>query len=334
MDRKSSFILSGSLISRAVSRDSPMTQNDSSAYAYLPVTTFMDRLGLYVTGVGHDVVPPKATYPRQKHPELYDFSWAKGRILPEFQFVFIADGEGEFESEATGLQEVNAGTILILFPDVWHRYRPKKETGWEEYWVALGGDLLFQWRERGLFSVDRPLTALDQPLATEEDYRRLFEMALLSREQDALRLTACVMNIFAGALSCDYARDLPDTNTPPPTATPAKTSKPVDDEVGQAQRIIWSHSHQRVTIDMIAKKVCLNRRTLERRFKQQLGKTLLEELVSCRIQRAKRLLRETHVPIKYVAYAAGFSSLSNLCKVFRREVEMTPGEFRESVTRS
>jgi LacI family transcriptional regulator len=81
---------------------------------------------------------------------------------------------------------------------------------------------------------------------------------------------------------------------------------------------------------MIAKHVGVTRRTLERHFKKHLGRTLLQELVACRIQRAKRLLRETQVPIKYVAHAAGFSSLPNLCKVFRREVGTTPGSYRES----
>ena len=36
-----------------------------------------------------------------------------------------------------------------------------------------------------------------------------------------------------------------------------------------------------------------------------------------------------HVPIKNVAHASGFSSLSNFCKVFRREIGTTPGEYRE-----
>jgi transcriptional regulator GlxA family with amidase domain len=106
-----------------------------------------------------------------------------------------------------------------------------------------------------------------------------------------------------------------------------------DSLVTESLRVIWNNSHQRVSVDMIARHLGVTRRTLERHFKKHLGRTLLQELVACRIQRAKRLLCETHVPIKYVAYAAGFSSLSNLCKVFRREVGITPGDYRESKTR-
>jgi AraC-like DNA-binding protein len=302
-----------------------MTQTDIASFAYLPVPEIVSRLGLYVTGVGTDVVPVGADYPQQNHPELYDFSWAAGRILPEFQFLFIAEGQGEFESRETGLLEIESGTLMMLFPDVWHRYRPNPETGWTEYWISLGGDLLFQWLRRGLFSADRPLSTPAEPEATAQQFRDIIDFVIKRPEQDAPVLTARAMAIVASALERSQVPAGPDAN---------KESEPSKDRlVAESLRVIWNNSHQRVSVDMIAKHVSVTRRTLERHFKKYHGRTLLQELVACRIQRAKRLLCETHVPIKYVAYAAGFSSMSNLCKVFRREVGITPGEYRESKTR-
>ena len=72
---------------------------------------------------------------------------------------------------------------------------------------------------------------------------------------------------------------------------------------------------------------------MERHFRNNHGRTLLQELTACRIQRAKCLLGETNVPIKYVADAAGFSSVTTLYKVFQRELGIAPGEYRESQTR-
>jgi len=69
------------------------------------------------------------------------------------------------------------------------------------------------------------------------------------------------------------------------------------------------------------------RGTPELHFKKPLGRTLPQELVACRIHRAKRLLGETHVPIRYLACAARFSFLPNLCKVFNRELGITLGEY-------
>ena len=69
-----------------------MADSDNLVFAYLPATQAVSRLGLYLTGAGSDRVPPGSPYPRQQHPELYDFSWAQGRVLPEFQFVFVHEG--------------------------------------------------------------------------------------------------------------------------------------------------------------------------------------------------------------------------------------------------
>ena len=301
-----------------------MTESDNDTFAYLPVPEIVTRLGLYVTGAGTDVVPSGADYPRQSHPELYDFSWNAGRVLPEFQFLFIAEGNGEFESRETGLVDVTSGTFVMLFPDVWHRYRPNPDSGWTEYWISLGGDLLFQWHQRGLFHARRPLTKLRQPEKTVQQYRDIIDFVVKHPEQDAPILTAHAMAIIASALEQAQTTE----------SLSIDDSKRCNDPlVIESLRVIWNNSHQRVSVDMIAKQVGVTRRTLERHFKKHLGRTLLQELVACRIQRAKRLLCETHVPIKYVAYAAGFSSLSNLCKVFRREVGITPGDYRESKTR-
>lgn len=303
-----------------------MTESDNDTFAYLPVPEIVTRLGLYVTGAGTDVVPVGADYPQQSHPRLYDFSWNTGRILPEFQFVFIAKGNGEFESRATGLLKVNSGTFMTLFPDVWHRYRPNPGTGWTEYWISLGGDLLFQWHRRGLFSAERPLTTLRQPANTVQQYRNVIDFVMKHPEQDAPMLTAHAMAVIAGAL--EQAQTSAESLHV--RADPVRSKDPL---VAESLKVIWNNSHQRVSVAMIAKQVGVTRRTLERHFKKSLGRTLLQELVACRTQRAKRLLGETHVPVKYVAYAAGFSSLSNLCKVFRREMGITPGAYRESQTR-
>src|SRR3546814_11725066 len=36
---------------------------------------------------------------------------------------------------------IREGTIIILFPNEWHRYKPDKGTGWDEYWVGFKGNI-------------------------------------------------------------------------------------------------------------------------------------------------------------------------------------------------
>lgn len=174
-------------------------------------------------------------------------------------------------------------------------------------------------------SPERPLTTLRNPLETVQLYRDVIDFVMQTPEQQAPMLSAHAMAVIASGLeqtqTSAASLDIKD-----------KSECSEDPLVSESLRVIWNNSHQRISVDMIAKEVGVARRTLERYFKKRLGRTLLQELVACRIQRAKRLLGETHVPIKYVSYAAGFSSLSNLCKVFKRELGITPGEYRESQT--
>ncbi|MDA8563891.1 hypothetical protein N9L06_05510 [Mariniblastus sp.] len=77
-----------------------MTESDTEKLTYLPVVEIVARLGLYVTGAGINTVLPETSYPRRQHPDLYNFNWQVGRVLPEFQFVFVFEGQGDYRDNA------------------------------------------------------------------------------------------------------------------------------------------------------------------------------------------------------------------------------------------
>ncbi len=301
-----------------------MADFDDAVFLYLPVTQAVSRLGLYLTGAGSDRVPAGSPYPRQQHPELYDFNWSQGRVLPEFQFVLVHEGQGEFESRELGRQNVEPGTMMVLFPDVWHRYRPARDTGWTESWISLGGELLFRWQARGLLCPEKAIVRLRHPGVVAQQYREIIRFVTRSPEQHPPLLSARAMTIISAVLE-QSLDEVSDSGSEEGDVAPL---------VRQARQVIWNHSHRKISVAAIARKLGITRRTLERNFRNEVGRTILEELIACRLERARRLLRDTHVPIKYVAFAAGFSSISNMCKVFRRELGVSPGEYRKSAVHS
>ena len=110
---------------------------EDTFFHYLPVNEETMSWGIYVTGAGRAVIRPGEKYPPSGHPTLYQFDWSRGRTLPEFQLVLITDGAGEFESEATGHVRFEGVALLVVFPGVWHRFRPSAEAGWSERWVSF-----------------------------------------------------------------------------------------------------------------------------------------------------------------------------------------------------
>src|SRR5436305_5956430 len=106
-------------------------------HKYLPASEKDKEWGFYITTAGYSRVGPDEAYPSNKeHPSTHYFTWNNGRILDGYYLVFIAKGQGVFESALTKPEVVKAGTCFFLFPGVWHRYKPDKNSGWEEYWVG------------------------------------------------------------------------------------------------------------------------------------------------------------------------------------------------------
>ena len=71
--------------------------------------------------------------------------------------LYITYGRGIFESRVSGPVKVNPGNILVLFPGVWHRYRPSRSTGWDEFWVDIKGQVVDLLVEQGRLTPQSPV---------------------------------------------------------------------------------------------------------------------------------------------------------------------------------
>lgn len=101
-----------------------------------------------------------------------------------------------------------------------------------------------------------------------------------------------------------------------------------DRVVTVAVRFIREHAADGINVQDSAREAGVSRSTLERRFKKVLGRTPKEELTRVRLERVKRLLRETELPLSEVARMTGFQSPEYLHVVFRRTMDQTPGQYR------
>ena len=101
-----------------------------------------------------------------------------------------------------------------------------------------------------------------------------------------------------------------------------------DKVVADALQIIWTHSYRVSTVDSLAGRLPVTRRTLERRFRQALGRSVAQEITESRVARAKHLLARTKLPIEHIALAVGFSGSARMGKVFQSHEQATPREYR------
>jgi len=65
-----------------------------------------------------------------------------------------------------------------------------------------------------------------------------------------------------------------------------------------------------------------------KRFRQATGQSIGRYITQWRLRRAQRLLLETDLPLKEIAYRLGFANAANFSTAFRNELAMPPGTFR------
>jgi LacI family transcriptional regulator len=101
-----------------------------------------------------------------------------------------------------------------------------------------------------------------------------------------------------------------------------------DPLVAQAMRYMRDHCEEALTVSDIADAVHATRRTVERRFRQQLSSSVIHELGVLRVEKARQLLADTDMLIKQVAIATGFRETRRLNEVFRKIEGCLPSEYR------
>ncbi|MDO5553856.1 MAG: AraC family transcriptional regulator [Planctomycetia bacterium] len=289
--------------------------NTSSFYSYLPVGEREFDWGLYMTTCGYHEVPPRGIFPSEEHPSVYRFEPGAGRILSEYQLIWIVQGRGTFSSEATGNVELSSGTALILFPDVWHSYRPDPATGWTDYWVGFNGSYIFEMCRRGNFS---PASPFYTPKNASQ-MTSVFETLIANVRRDP------VTHAFAYSADILKILTLCVQATEPPQPHEESGKKQI---VQETLRRIWGWSYRTLTIDNLAESVHVNRRTLERYFREVNGRSILEEIHRCRVVRAQRLLENTRLPVSRVALMVGFASPDQMRRVFREHLHISPEHYR------
>jgi len=94
---------------------------------------------------------------------------------------------------------------------------------------------------------------------------------------------------------------------------------------------IEAHLDDRLTLTELAGVACLSPYHFSRSFKQATSVGLHHYVMQRRLERAKTLMRRTNEPLALIAQEAGFADQSHLNSAFRREIGVTPGQFRAAL---
>jgi LacI family transcriptional regulator len=103
-----------------------------------------------------------------------------------------------------------------------------------------------------------------------------------------------------------------------------------DPALGRALRFIRDHSRCAIGVNDVAKAAGFSRRALERRFRSEIGISILEQIRKARTEQICKMLVETTLPVGQIAESLGFEDVQHFARYFRAARELSPLAYRKS----
>ncbi|MBU6411246.1 MAG: helix-turn-helix domain-containing protein, partial [Verrucomicrobia bacterium] len=101
----------------------------------------------------------------------------------------------------------------------------------------------------------------------------------------------------------------------------------------QAVRFIRDQVGRGIAVKDVLNHVGRSRTDLEQRFRRWLRRSVRAEIIRRRMDRICELLLQTDLPLGEIATRAGFANSAHLCRLFRRRLGQTPGQYRRRPNR-
>lgn len=286
---------------------------------YLNISPIEENWGLYVNTVGYDRVDPNQHYPKnEEHPQNHCFSWSQGRILSEYQLIFISKGQGVFESAYTKPTTINEGTCFFLYPGVWHRYKPNSNSGWEEYWIGFNGSYPSELMNKNFFNVEMPFIDVGLYQELLSLWHNLIETVRISStgfQQVIAGITLQILGVI-NAVSMHKMQDM----------------DPVGRLITKAKFLLEESIEKPVDMEMLVKELPMGYSNFRKTFKKITGESPNQYHLNLRLNKAKELLTTTTLNINEVAEQTGFDSLFYFSKLFKKKNGRSPKFYRSDIS--
>lgn len=270
--------------------------------------------GLYLTVAGYAQIPPTSVYPPNVHPSGYFFTWEKGRVLQEYQINYITEGSGIFETSTDQFQVV-PGSMLILRPGMWHRYKPDPNTGWNEHYIGFNGDFCSHLFNEAFFQSGKPVLYV----GFQENLLKLFlEIIQLVKDEKTGHQQVAAANtilILSKILSVVRNQEF--------------AGKSIERTIRKACLYFRENLNTNVNIEGLANELNVGYSYFRQMFRKYTGIPPTQYHLSLRIQKAKDLLVSTDQSFKEIAIDLGFESYFYFSRIFKDKTGKSPMEFRK-----
>ncbi|MBQ2195970.1 MAG: helix-turn-helix domain-containing protein [Prevotella sp.] len=271
--------------------------------------------GLTISTIGYEEIMPGDSYPTKGHADGYYFDLQKGRILNEYQLLYLTEGEGIFESTNQKPTRIKQGDLFLLFPGEWHTYHPLPTKGWKSYWLGFKGKNMDDRVRAGFLSPTKPVYSV----GFSSEIVHLYEEAFAKAKEEAAYAQQTLAGIANHLIGLMYSLERNNLLN--------KDQNRVD-MINRARLRIREALESNLTIQQVAQELGISYSNFRKLFKEYTGVAPSMYQQELRLQRAKEMLSTTNMSIKEIAYRLNFESPDYFSSKFKIKTGIKPSDFR------
>lgn len=289
----------------------------TKSFKYTTLSKQDQELGLHITVVGSANIPPNTEFPvTMGHPTRYLFNVDKGRILQEYQIIYITQGYGVFQNKYKTYR-IYPGSVIVLFPGEWHRYRPLKSTGWKSHYIGFNGEMTKLLLKRIYFTPENPIQNIGLNEMILNYFDQIYNLTLNEKPGYHQICVGLLISYISQIIAIIKYREFEGTD--------------IEMKIRKARIMLDENTNEDIDTLKIAKELSMGYSYFRKMFTKYTGLPPKQYHLQSRIRKAQHMLASTNKSIKELSYELGFESEFYFSRVFKEKTNITPTEYRKLV---
>lgn len=262
----------------------------------------LHQLDLYLIQYGREACEPGHSF----GPAMREY----------YKFHYILDGKGIYETNGQRY-ELHKGQGFLVTPGTICYYEADANEPWTYCWVGFDGIKASALIRQAQLSDESPIYTWEKSEFFEHSIQQMKQSKSMKAGRE-LKLTGLLYLWLSAMIDC-RGSELKDK---------AKENSK-EHYIAQAVHFIEVNYANKITVQSISQFVGLQRSYLSALFKEVMGISLQDYLISYRMRKACELLSGTTLMVGDIARSVGYEDPLLFSKMFKKSMQLSPTQYRE-----
>ena len=232
---------------------------------------------------------------------------------PAYHCMLCKSGNGHLIVDGCHY-DIEPDSVFFLNFNQPHSYYPD-ETDWHTSWVVFEGENVLQILDQLGISKTEP-----KKISKKSSAYMIFNLILSEAISGGISsIYKCSAQLYSLLLELSYTTFRYDE----------LSNHLSTDRIEQVLIYIEMNWQKNIGLDVMASLMKITPQYLCKLFKDAIGKTPYEYLISYRLQKSKEIMADKNLLISEVSCKSGFNDTSYFCAVFKKYEGITPRQFRK-----